>query len=250
MNPVLEVSALTTGYGQLEIVHEVSIEVGASELVTIIGPNGAGKSTLLRAIAGILPKMHGSVRLAGTDVTGLSAPELVAAGASFVPQTDNVFTTLSIRENLEMGGYLRPSGLAERVEWVLALFPELERRPTERAGNLSGGQRQALAIGRALMLDPVLLMLDEPTAALSPAMREQTFQRIEEIRDRGVAVLIVEQNAKEALSRSQRGYVLVAGRGVLEQNGPEMVDNPDVGRLFLGRRGAGPETAGAGSGGP
>ncbi len=234
MNPLLEATEVSTGYGELEIVHGVSVDVDQGELVTIIGPNGAGKSTLLKAIAGVLPKFSGTVTFDGRDVTPLSAPKMVAAGASFVPQTDNVFPSLSIRENLEMGGYQRVSGVSDRVAEVLAMFPELERRPGEQASNLSGGQRQALAIGRALMLDPRLLMLDEPTAALSPVMREEIFDRIEEIRSRGVAVLMVEQNAKEALARSDRGYVLVAGEAVLEQAGREMLDNPDVGRLFLG----------------
>lgn len=234
MTALIEATDVSTGYGELEIVHSVSIGVAAGEIVTIIGPNGAGKSTLLKAIAGVLPKFSGTVTFDGQDVTALSAPKMVAAGASFVPQTNNVFPSLSIRENLEMGGYQRASGLSGRVAEVLAMFPELERRPGEQASNLSGGQRQALAIGRALMLDPTLLMLDEPTAALSPVMREEIFDRIEEIRARGVAVLMVEQNAKEALARSDRGYVLVAGEGVLEQSGAEMLNNADVGRLFLG----------------
>lgn len=238
MSALLTVDGVSTGYGELEIVHEISISVDAGEIVTIIGPNGAGKSTLLKAVAGVLPKFRGSVELNGRDVTALSAPQMVAAGASFVPQTDNVFPSLSIRENLEMGGFLRTSGVDQRVAEVLAMFPELERRPGEQASNLSGGQRQALAIGRALMLDPLLLMLDEPTAALSPVLREEIFDRIEGIRASGVAVLMVEQNAKEALSRSNRGYVLVTGRCVLEQTGPELVANPEVGRLFLGLDGA------------
>ena len=235
MSPLLEATDVRTGYGELEIVHGASIAVDPGEIVTIIGPNGAGKSTLLKAVAGVLPKFSGTVVFDGEDVTALSAPKMVAAGASFVPQTENVFPSLSIRENLEMGGFQRPTGVRERVAEVLAMFPELERRPGEQASNLSGGQRQALAIGRALMLDPSLLMLDEPTAALSPVMREEIFDRVEEIRDRGVAVLMVEQNAKEALARSDRGYVLVAGERVLEQPGEEMLNNPDVGRLFLGR---------------
>ena len=247
MSALLTVEGVSTGYGELEIVHEMSMTVAAGEIVTIIGPNGAGKSTLLKAVAGVLPKFRGSVTIDGRDVTELSAPQMVAAGASFVPQTDNVFPSLSIRENLEMGGFLRSSGVSERVAEVLAMFPELERRPSEQASNLSGGQRQALAIGRALMLDPVLLMLDEPTAALSPVLREEIFERIEGIRATGVAVLMVEQNAKEALSRSDRGYVLVAGRCVQEQGGPELMANPEVGRLFLGLDGSPSNGAEAGA---
>ena len=234
MTALLSVNEVSTGYAELEIVHKVSIQVDKGEIVTIIGPNGAGKSTLLKAIAGVLTKFEGTVTLNQQNVTTLSASNMVTVGASFVPQTDNIFPSLSIKENLEMGGFLRSSGVSERINEVLSMFPELQKRPNEKAGNLSGGQRQALAISRALMLDPVLLMLDEPTAALSPVLREEIFDRIDVIRKTGVAILMVEQNAKEALLRSDRGYVLVAGELVLEQTGPELVANPDVGRLFLG----------------
>ena len=179
---------------------------------------------------------------------------MVAAGASFVPQTENVFPSLSVRENLEMGGYARKEGLRERIAEVLARFPDLAGRPRERASRLSGGQRQALAIGRALMLDPVLLLLDEPTASLSPIMRGEIFERLLEIREAGVALLIVEQNAKEALAMSDRGYVMVTGRVVLEQSGAEMLANADVGRLFLGQEAgdgeAEPAAGAAGTGAP
>jgi len=234
MTALLSVNEVSTGYAELEIVHKISIQVDKGEIVTIIGPNGAGKSTLLKAIAGVLTKFEGTVTLNQQNVTTLSASNMVTVGASFVPQTDNIFPSLSIKENLEMGGFLRSSGVGERINEVLSMFPELQKRPNEKAGNLSGGQRQALAISRALMLDPVLLMLDEPTAALSPVLREEIFDRIDVIRKTGVAILMVEQNAKEALLRSDRGYVLVAGELVLEQTGPELVANPDVGRLFLG----------------
>ncbi|MFL2645958.1 MAG: ABC transporter ATP-binding protein [Dehalococcoidia bacterium] len=234
MTALLSVNEVSTGYAELEIVHKISIQVDKGEIVTIIGPNGAGKSTLLKAIAGVLTKFEGTVTLNQQNVTTLSASNMVTVGASFVPQTDNIFPSLSIKENLEMGGFLRSSGVSERINEVLSMFPELQKRPNEKAGNLSGGQRQALAISRALMLDPVLLMLDEPTAALSPVLREEIFDRIDVIRKTGVAILMVEQNAKEALLRSDRGYVLVAGELVLEQTGPELVANPDVGRLFLG----------------
>jgi len=234
MTALLSVNGVSTGYAELEIVHKVSIQVDKGEIVTIIGPNGAGKSTLLKAIAGVLSKFEGTVTLNQKNVTTFSASNMVAVGASFVPQTDNIFPSLSIKENLEMGGFLRNSGINKRINEILSMFPELQKRPNEKAGNLSGGQRQALAISRALMLDPILLMLDEPTAALSPTLREEIFDRIDAIRKTGVAILMVEQNAKEALLRSDRGYVLVAGESVLEQTGPELVANPDVGRLFLG----------------
>lgn len=233
--PVLETREVSAGYGGVDIVHGVSIHVDPGEIVTIIGPNGAGKSTLLKAAFGALALSAGRVFIRGEDVTARSAHEVVRAGAAFVPQTDNVFPSLSIRENLEMGGYSRRTGVHERLDELLARFPELASRPGEQASRLSGGQRQALAMCRALMLDPVLLLLDEPTAALSPIMRGQVFEQIRAIRDAGVAILMVEQNAREALRLSSRGYVMVGGQIALEQSGAEMLDNPEVGRLFLGR---------------
>ena len=235
MSPLLEVEGLSAGYGEVEIVHDVSFSLERGEVMTVIGPNGAGKSTLLKAVFGLLDPFSGAVQLAGVDVTHDRPPLKVAAGVSFVPQTENVFASLSIRENLEMGGYQRRSSTADRIDDVLALFPDLDGRRGERASRLSGGQRQALAIARALMLDPTVLLLDEASAALSPLMREQIFARIEAIAADGVAVLMVEQNATEALTISDRGYLLVAGRNVLEQDAAEMLVNPEVGRLFLGR---------------
>jgi ABC-type branched-subunit amino acid transport system ATPase component len=235
VSALLSATGLRAGYGDAEIIHGVDLEVGAGEIVTLIGPNGAGKSTLLKAIFGAIRPTHGRVHFRDRDVTTHSAPRMVAAGASFVPQTDNVFPSLSVQENLEMGGYAREDGLDDRIDELLGLFPDLAGRRSERASRLSGGQRQALAIGRALMLDPVLLLLDEPTASLSPIMRGEIFQRLLRVRDAGVALLIIEQNAKEALRISDRGYVLVGGRIVLEQSGAEMLDNADVGRLFLGQ---------------
>lgn len=231
---LLEVEGVCGGYGAAEIIHDVSLRVDEAEIVTIIGPNGAGKSTLLKTIFGMLRCSAGRISFNGQDMTAASAPKMVAAGAALVPQTDNVFPSLSVHENLEMGGYSRRNGTAARLTEVLRLFPDLENRPEERAGKLSGGQRQMLAIGRALMLDPVLLCLDEPTASLSPLIRGQIFERIRTINEQGVAVLMVEQNAKEALRLSDRGYVLVAGRNALEQSGAQLLANPDVGRLFLG----------------
>jgi ABC-type branched-subunit amino acid transport system ATPase component len=234
-SPVLEARGVSAGYGGVDIIRDVSIHVRPAEIVTIIGPNGAGKSTLLKAIFGAIRLSAGQVSVAGRDVSGRSAHEMVAAGAGFVPQTDNVFPSLSIRENLEMGGYRRRGGVAERIEALIERFPDLARRPHEQAARLSGGQRQALAMCRALMLDPVVLLLDEPTAALSPMMRDEIFRQVRAIREGGVAVLMVEQNAREALAISDRGYVMVSGRVALEQSGREMLDNPEVGRLFLGR---------------
>jgi ABC-type branched-subunit amino acid transport system ATPase component len=231
---VLRAEGVSAGYSGVEIIHEVSLEVQAREIVTIIGPNGAGKSTFLKAVFGMLVPTAGTIHFQDTDVTDYSAPQMVAQGASLVPQTENVFPSLTVRENLEMGGYRRGQDLKSRVEEVLEAFPILADRPGEKAGRLSGGQRQTLAIARALMLDPALLFLDEPTASLSPIVREEIFERVRDIRDSGVAVLMVEQNAKEALAHSDRGVVMVSGRKELEQSGAAMLNNPDVGRLFLG----------------
>ncbi|MEX2372315.1 MAG: ABC transporter ATP-binding protein [Dehalococcoidia bacterium] len=232
---LLTVTDLEAGYGDAMIVRGTSMHVEAGEIVTIIGPNGAGKSTLLKAIFGTLRPTGGRVMLDGRDVTGTPAHAMVNAGAAFVPQTNNVFPSLSIKDNLEMGAFRRADGVAQRMEELLARFPDLARRPSEQASRLSGGQRQALAMCRALMLDPRLLLVDEPTAALSPVMRAEIFAQIEAIRDTGVAVLMVEQNAREALAISDRGYVLVNGLVALEQSGRDLLDNADVGRLFLGR---------------
>jgi ABC-type branched-subunit amino acid transport system ATPase component len=232
---LLEVRELTAGYGDVTIVRGVSMHVAPGEIVTIIGPNGAGKSTLLKAIFGSLRPSSGQVSLNDRDVTGIPAHAMVQAGAAFVPQTNNVFPSLSIKENLEMGAFRRKEGTAERMAELLGRFPDLATRPSELAMRLSGGQRQALAMCRALMLDPLLLLVDEPTAALSPMMRQELFAQIQSIRDSGVAVLMVEQNAREALAISDRGYVLVNGQVAVEQSGTDLLGNPDVGRLFLGR---------------
>ena len=248
MSALLEVEGVSAGYDGVMIVHDVGLRLERGELVTIIGPNGAGKSTLLKAIFGLLPVGGGRVSLDGRDVTRESPSRMVRLGASFVPQTDNVFPSLTIRENLAMGGY-RQGDAAARMDGLLWMFPELEERTGERASNLSGGQRQALAIARALMQEPRLLLLDEPTAALSPARREEIFGRLQEVRDRGVALLMVEQNAREALAISDRGYLLVVGRSAYEDTGPEMLANPEVGRMFLGLDSAGGDGAAADAGG-
>ncbi len=232
---LLEVTDLEAGYGDVVIVRGASIHVEPAEIVTIIGPNGAGKSTLLKAVFGMTTILGGSVRFNGADVTRLPAHRLVELGAAFVPQTDNVFPRLSIRENLEMGAFRRKSGTNERIEELLGRFPDLGSRPGEQAGRLSGGQRQTLAMCRALMLDPTLLLVDEPTAALSPVARQDLFRQIQAIRDTGVAILMVEQNAREALEISDRGYVLVAGAVALEDHAEAMLANEDIGRMFLGR---------------
>ena len=234
--PLLQVEAFSGGYVDgIDIIHEVGIDLYRDEILTIIGPNGAGKSTLLKAVVGALPFERGRRRFEGEDVSGWSTPRMIAAGVGYVPQVDNVFTSLSIRENLEMGGYMRSSGLRERIGEVLAMFPDLESRPNERASRLSGGQRQMLAMARALMLDPVMLCLDEPTAALSPAARGQLFSRIYKIHMSGVGMLMVEQNATEALVWSDRAVVMVDGEIALQGSGTEMLTSTEVGRAFLGQ---------------
>jgi ABC-type branched-subunit amino acid transport system ATPase component len=232
--PALAAHGITSGYGEVPIIRDVSVQVGRDEIVTIIGPNGAGKSTLLKAIFGYLPAWHGGVSLAGDDVTGVPPEKLVRHGLAFVPQTDNVFPSLTIRENLAMGGFTREEGVEERIDWVLDLFPVLAERPRERAGRLSGGQRQTLALARALMLEPSVLLLDEPSASLSPRMVETVFASIVDINRRGTAVLMVEQNARQALTISHRGYVLANGLNRLEGPAAALLESDEVRRLYLG----------------
>jgi ABC-type branched-subunit amino acid transport system ATPase component len=232
--PALVAEGITSGYGEVPIVQDVSIHVGQDEIVTIIGPNGAGKSTVLKALFGFLPVWKGHVSLAGDDVTGLAPELLVCRGIAFVPQTDNVFPNLTIRENLTMGGITRADGVEERIAWVLDLFPVLAERPRERAGRLSGGQRQTLAIARALMLEPRILLLDEPSASLSPKMVETVLANVVEINRRGTAVLMVEQRARQALAISDRGYVLANGRNRLEGPASDLLASDEVRRLYLG----------------
>ena len=225
---------IVTGYGQIEIVHEASIAVEPGEIVTIIGPNGAGKSTLIKVLIGLLPAWSGQVELDGQDLTGRPSYECVSRGMGYVPQTDNVFPNLTIRENLEMGGFQREEGIDERIEWIFDLFPDLQLRPGEKAGRLSGGQRQMLAIGRALMLEPVLLILDEPSASLSPALVASVFAKIIEINKLGTSILMVEQNARQALEISHRGYVLATGENRFDGPAGDLLGNPDIQRLYLG----------------
>ena len=233
---LLEVADVVAGYGETDILHGVSIAVDEGEIVTIIGPNGCGKSTLMKAVVGLVRVKAGAVTFRGTDISSQPPERIVRTGLCYVPQSANVFPSLSIRENLEMGGFVRNDDYRGRIEELFALFPDLARRPTQQAGSLSGGQRQMLAIARALMLDPVLLLLDEPSAGLSPAIMDLVFERIRGINRAGVALLLVEQNARESLRMSDRGYVLAAGRNRLEDSGPALLDNPEVARLYLGGR--------------
>jgi ABC-type branched-subunit amino acid transport system ATPase component len=232
--PILVAEGVTSGYGEVPVVEDVSIHVGQDEIITIIGPNGAGKSTVLKALFGFLPVWQGRVSLAGDDVTGLAPELLVCRGIAFVPQTENIFPSLTIRENLTMGGITRADGVDERISWVFELFPVLAERPRERAGRLSGGQRQTLAIARALMLEPRILLLDEPSASLSPKMVETVLTNVVEINRRGTAVLMVEQRARQALAISDRGYVLANGRNRLEGPASDLLASDEVRRLYLG----------------
>ena len=231
---LLDVSKVVAGYGQTEILHGVSLTVEDGEIVTIIGPNGCGKSTLMKTVAGLVKTWQGSVNFRGTEISSLPPEKVVGTGLCFVPQTRNVFPTLSIRENLEMGAFLRKDDFNGRIDEMFRFFPDLADDPGRRAGSLSGGQRQMLAIARALMLDPTLILLDEPFAGLAPAMVDLVLDRILEINRGGVSVLLVEQNARQALSVSSRGYILVSGENRLEDKGSALLDNPEVARLYLG----------------
>ncbi len=231
---VLETRELVTGYGEVEILHGVSVSVCSGEMVAVIGPNGAGKSTLLKGIFGLLPVQSGAVLLGGADVTGKPPDRLVQNGLSYVPQVENVFPGLTIQENLEMGAFIRRNGVRERIDEVFRLFPDLAKRKGENTGKLSGGQRQMLALARGLMLDPKILLLDEPSAGLSPKLVSAIFERINVVNKAGTAVLLVEQNAREALSLCRRGYVLAMGRNRLEGEASNLLNNEEVGRLYLG----------------
>ena len=231
---LLEASDVVAGYGQTRILHGVSITVDQGEIVTIIGPNGCGKSTLMKAIVGLVKVQKGTVTFRDKTISGTPPELIVRTGLCYVPQTNNVFASLSIRENLEMGAFLRRDDFNDRIDKMFNIFPDLAIQPGRRADSLSGGQRQMLAIARALMLDPSLLLLDEPSAGLSPAMIGLIFERIRDINRNGVSVLMVEQNARRALAMSDRGYVLVAGENRLEDTGPHMLDNPEVASLYLG----------------
>ena len=231
---LLSVAALDAGYGELQILDDVDLTVQDGEYVTIVGPNGAGKSTVMKAVFGLATYMDGTIAFGEEDISGLAPEEVIHRGLSYVPQNENVFAGLSVRENLEMGAYILDSLPEDRLEEIFERFPILEERQSQRAGTLSGGQRQMLAMGRALMLDPELLMLDEPSAGLAPDLVDEMFDRIDAINEAGTAVLMVEQNAKEALRRCDRGYVLVQGQNRFTDSGEVLLADEQVRREFLG----------------
>ncbi|HIY67171.1 MAG TPA: ABC transporter ATP-binding protein [Candidatus Agrococcus pullicola] len=232
---VLETKELHAGYlPGVNILNGCSIYADEGELIGIIGPNGAGKSTLLKAVFGQVNVREGSIELKGDDITGLSADKLVSKGVGMVPQTNNVFPTLSIEDNLRMGAFQSPKLFDERFEFVASLFPELAKRRKQRAGGLSGGERQMVAMGRALMMDPAVLLLDEPSAGLSPVKQDEAFLRVSEINKQGVTIVMVEQNARRCLQISHRAYVLDHGKDAYTGSGRSMLNDPKVIELYLG----------------
>lgn len=225
---------MTGGYGGADILKGCTIEVNEGEIAVIVGPNGAGKSTAMKALLGMLDLKQGEIRFRGKDISGLTPQDRIAEGIAFVPQTNNVFTSMTVFENLEMGAFLRDDDIGETIEQIYELFPILAEKKEQLAGELSGGQRQQVAVGRALMSQPAVLMLDEPTAGVSPIVMDELFDRILEVRQTGVAILMVEQNARQALHIADRGFVLVIGENRHTDTGAALLADPEVRRSFLG----------------
>ena len=227
-------TAMTGGYGGADILKGCTISVESGEIAVIVGPNGAGKSTAMKAMFGMLDLRAGSVLLNSEDITSLPPQHRVQRGMGFVPQTQNVFTSMTVEENLEMGGFIRGDDFSDTIEEIYNLFPVLREKRAQPAGELSGGQRQQVAVGRALMTQPKVLMLDEPTAGVSPIVMDELFDRIIDVARTGIAILMVEQNAKQALAIADRGYVLVQGENRYTDSGAALLANPNVRRAFLG----------------
>src|SRR6056297_2695689 len=235
-DPFLIGEAMTGGYGRggPDILHDCTIAVNRGEITVIVGPNGAGKSTAMKAVFGMLDLREGQVRLDGQDITALSPQERVRQGMGFVPQTNNIFTSMTVQENLEMGAFIRDDDISGTMEQVFELFPILREKRGQAAGELSGGQRQQVAVGRALMTSPSVLMLDEPTAGVSPIVMDELFDRIIEVARTGISILMVEQNARQALAIADTGYVLVQGHNAYTGTGAELLADEEVRRSFLG----------------
>ncbi len=232
---ILRAENITAGYTtEVNILTDVNVRLESGQIVSVIGPNGAGKSTLLKTIFGILKPASGKIRLKDEDITGLQPNKVAQKGISYVPQVDNVFPSMTIQENLEMGAFIRDDDFSRRLNEIYELFPVLGERKKQKAGLLSGGQRQMVAMGRALMVDPQVLLLDEPSAGLAPNLVEMIFAKIIDINKAGVSMIIVEQNAREALKMADHGYVLAMGRNVLDDTGQALLANEEVGRLYLG----------------
>ena len=233
--PFLIGEAMTGGYGAgPDILHQCTIAVEKGEIAVIVGPNGAGKSTAMKAVFGMLNLHGGAVRLNGKDISALSPQDRVKQGMGFVPQTSNIFTSMTVEENLEMGAFIREDDFNDTMQQVYELFPILSEKRFQPAGELSGGQRQQVAVGRALMTQPKVLMLDEPTAGVSPIVMDELFDRIIEVARTGIPILMVEQNARQALEMADKGYVLVQGRNAFSGTGQDLLNNPDVRKSFLG----------------
>lgn len=232
---ILQVENVVSGYGAMAVLHGLSLEVEEGQIVSILGPNGAGKTTLLKTIFGVLKPRKGKIYFKGEDITGLPPERLVRMGIAYIPQEYNIFPSLTVQENLEMGAFVRKDNCRPRLEEIYKLFPDLANRRKSRAGDLSGGMRQMLAIGRALMLNPDLLLLDEPSTGLAPFLVDAIFERVKSLNEQGVTILLVEQNAYKALQISDRAYVLEGGEKRAEGSAKEMLEDEEIGRLYLGR---------------
>ena len=233
---IMSVSNLFAGYGETEILHGINLNVNDGEIVCVIGPNGAGKSTVLKAILGQINIRDGSINLADQDIVNTPTTEIIKKGISYVPQTNNVFVSLTVEENLEMGAWVNPEYTQKKLTEMYELFPDLSEKRKQPAGSLSGGQRQMVAMAKALMVNAKILLLDEPTAGLSPKYRSEIFSTIKTINNNGVPILMVEQNAKQALGVSDRGYILVDGANRYTGSGIDLINDKEVARMFLGSR--------------